>query len=99
MLNGFENQWLLFKNILKCNTHTQKKFFYRVSYFNLNQTKYSMLKEFNVNLDLTLIFSLKKCLTCSPDLNSIEYIKNINITEVLKYFQYGKFKKKIEVIE
>ena len=75
MLNGFENQWLLFKNILKYNTHTQIFLFYRVSYFNLNRTKYSMLQEYNANLDLTEIFGLKKSPACSPDLSPIEYIQ------------------------
>ena len=49
--------------------------FYRVSYFNLNRTKYSMLQEFDVNLDLTEIISLKKSPACSPDLCPIEYIR------------------------
>ena len=34
--------------------------FYRVSYLNLNRTKYSILQGFDVNLDLTEIFGLKK---------------------------------------
>ena len=41
------------KNILLCDTHTQIFLFYRVSNFNLNRTKYSMLQEFYVNLNLT----------------------------------------------
>ena len=52
------------KKFLKCNTHTQ--IFFRVSYFNLNRTKYSMLQEFDANLDQTEIFSLKKSPPCSP---------------------------------
>ena len=34
-----------------------------------------MLQEFDVDLDLTVVFSLKKGLTCSPDLSPIEYIQ------------------------
>ena len=34
-----------------------------------------MLQEFDVNLDLTEIFSLKKSPTCSPDLSPIQYIQ------------------------
>ena len=49
--------------------------FYRGSYFDLNWTKYFMLQEFDVNLDLTEIFGLKKNLACSPDLSPIEYIR------------------------
>ena len=33
---------------------------YRVSYFDLNLTKYFMLQEFDVDLDLAAVFSLKK---------------------------------------
>ena len=37
------------------------KYFYdRFPYFNLNRTKYCMSQEFDVNLDLTEIFSFKK---------------------------------------
>ena len=68
-------------------THTQKLLFYRVSYFYSNRTKYSVLQEFDIDLDLTEIISLKKIPTCSPDLNSIERIGNINITRILKHFQ------------
>ena len=74
MLKGFENQWILFKNILKCRTHTQI-FFNRVSYFNLNRTKYSMLQEYDVDLDLTALFSLKTSPACCPNLSLIEYIQ------------------------
>ena len=66
------------KNILKWNPHTQIFLFYRVSYFNLNWTEYSMLQEFDVNLDLAEIFSLKKSPACSPDLSPIEYIREYN---------------------
>ena len=74
LLNGFENHWLLFNNILKCNTNTQIFLFNRVSYFNLNRNKYSMLQEFDVNLDLTEIFSLKESSPCSKVESQIEYI-------------------------
>ena len=96
MLNGFENQWLLFKNILKLNAHTQIFLFYRASYFNLNRTKYFMLQEFDVNLDLTGIFSLKKSSICSPGLNTLNTFWNINITEHQKHFYNGEFKTKFK---
>ena len=35
-------------------------FNYRYPYFNLNRTKYCMSQEFDVNLDLTAVFSFKK---------------------------------------
>ena len=33
-----------------------------------------MLQEFDVNFDLTAVFSLKISSTCSPDLSPIEHI-------------------------
>ena len=51
-----------------------------------------MLQEFDINLDLTEIFSLKKSPICSPDLNPLNTFRNINTTEALKHFQYGEFK-------
>ena len=39
-----------------------------------------MLQEFNVNLDLIEILSLKKSPTCSPVLNSFNTFENLNIT-------------------
>ena len=50
----------LYLIIFYCCTHAQIFLFYKVSYFNLNRTKYSMLQEFDVNLDLTAVFYLKK---------------------------------------
>ena len=79
-------------NILKCCTHTQIFLFYRVSYFNLNRTKYSVLQELDVDLDLIEIFSLKISSTCSPGLKRLSTFGNINITEDLKNFQYSEFK-------
>ena len=86
LLNGFENHWLLLKNILKCSTHTRIFLLYRVSYFNLNRTKYSMLQEFDVNLDLTEIFSLMKNPACSTDLSPIEYIQEYKYYWISKTF-------------
>ena len=40
-----------------------------------------MLQEFDVNLDLTEIFGLKKSPACSPDLNSLNTFENISIIE------------------
>ena len=59
LLNEFESQWSLFNNIFKCCIHT-KTLFYIVSYFNMNRTKYSVLLELDIDLDLTEVFSLKK---------------------------------------
>ena len=33
---------------------------YIISYLDLNRTKYSVLQEFDADLDLTAVFSLKK---------------------------------------
>ena len=60
--------------------------FDRGSYFDLNRTKYFMLQEFDVNLDLTEIFGLKKSLACSPDLNPIEYIRKYKYYWISKTF-------------
>ena len=49
--------------------------FFRDSYLNLNRTKYFVLREFEIDLDLTEVFSLKKSSTCSPDLIPIEHIR------------------------
>ena len=48
--------------------------FYRVLYFDLNRTKYFVLREFKIDLDMTLVFSLKQSPTCNPELSPIEYI-------------------------
>ena len=48
------------KFILKYNTHTQIYFMIDFHIFNLNRTKYTLSQEFDVNLDLTEVFSLKK---------------------------------------
>ena len=52
-----------------------------------------MLKEFNIDLNLTAIFSLKKSPTCNSDLSLLSPFGNINITKVLKYFQNGELNK------
>ena len=57
---------------------SSKKVYYRVWYLDLNRTKYSVLQEFDIDLDLTAVFSLKKILTCSSDLRPIEHIRDIN---------------------
>ena len=41
--------------------------FYRILNFDSNRTKYSVLQEIDIDLDLTAVFSLKKSPTCSPD--------------------------------
>ena len=48
--------------------------FYKISYFDLNWTKYSMLHEFKIDIDLTEVFCLKKSSTCSSKLSPIEHI-------------------------
>ena len=59
-----------------------------------------MLQEFDVNLDLTEIFSLKKISAYSSDLSLIEYIREYKyITEVLNHFQYGDFKTRLKFIK
>ena len=70
----------------------QKNVFYWVSYLDLNRTIYSVLQEFDIDLDLTAVFCLKK----SPDSSLIEHIGNINITKALKHFQYGEFKTRLD---
>ena len=45
-----------------------------------------MLQEFDVNLDLTEIFNLKKSSICILGLNTLNTFRNINITEALKHF-------------
>ena len=57
-----------------------------------------MLQEFNVNLDLTEIFCIKKSSICSPGLNPFNTFGNINTTEALKQFQYGEFKTRFKFI-
>ena len=56
-------------------TQTKNTFyFYKVSYLHLNRTKYFVLQEFDIDLNLTAAFDLKKSQTCSPDLTPIELI-------------------------
>ena len=50
-----------------------------------------MLQQLDIDLDLTAVFSLKKY----PDSCPIEHIGNVNITEALKYFQYGELKTRL----
>ena len=56
-----------------------------------------MVQDIDIVVDLTAAISLKKSLPCSSGLSPLNTFKNINITEALKHFQYGKLKKKIEV--
>ena len=59
-----------------------------------------MFHKFDVNLDLTEIISLKKNPAFNPDLSPIEYIRKYKyILEVLKHFQYGKFKTRLMFIK
>ena len=58
-----------------------------------------MLQEFDVNLDLTVIFGLKKSSTCSPDLSPIEYIWEYKYYSSSKTFQYGEFKTRLKFIK
>ena len=74
--------------------------FYKVWYFDLNRTINSVVQEVDIDADLTVVFSLKKSSSCSSDLSPIEHIfLNINITEVLKHFQYGEFKTRLKFIK
>ena len=58
-----------------------------------------MVQEFDIDVDLRAVFGLKKSPPCSPDLSPIEHIGNINITEVLNYFQYSEFKTRLKFIK
>ena len=64
----------IFNNFLKYRIHTQNFCFYRVSHIDLNRTKYSALHKVKIDLDLTVVFGLKKSSTRKPDLNQIEHI-------------------------
>ena len=74
MLNGFESQWPLFNNDLKLVLILKYFYMFRVSYFDLNQNKYTIFQEFDIGLDLIAVFSLKKSPTCSLELSPIENI-------------------------
>ena len=65
-------------------------------YLDLNRTINSVVQEVDFDVDLTAVFSLKKSSTCSSDLNPLNTSENINITEALKHFRYGKFKTKLK---
>ena len=52
-----------------------QKYLYSYLYFDLNRTKYSVLQEINIDLDLIAVFSLKQSQTCSPYWSLIEYIR------------------------
>ena len=57
-----------------------------------------MKQEIDIDVDLIAVFSLKKSQTCHLNLSTIEYIRNINFTESQKYFQYGEFKTRFNII-
>ena len=46
----------------------------RVSSFDLNRTEYSMLQEFDIDLDLRAVFCFKETPPCSLDLSPIGHI-------------------------
>ena len=58
-----------------------------------------MVQEADIDLDLIAVFSLKKSSSCSSDLNPLNTFQNINITEILKHFRYGEFKKRLKFIK
>ena len=62
---------IIFLNVLLI---LKKSYFYRVSYFDLNLIKGSVLSEFDIDLDLTAVFNLKKSSTCSLYLSQIEHV-------------------------
>ena len=72
---------------------------YRVLYFYLNRTINSVVKEIDIDVDLTAVFSLNKISLCSSDLNPLNTFGNINITEALKHFQYDEFKLRLKFIK
>ena len=55
-----------------------------------------MSQEFDVNLDLTEVFSFKKSPITVQTLAQLNTFRNINTTEVLKHFQYGEFKTRLK---
>ena len=93
LLNGFENQWLLFKNILKCNAHTQKLLFYRVMYFDLNRTINSVVQEVDIDVDLTAVFSVKTSPACNPDFSLIVHIWEYKYYLISLHFNIVSFKR------
>ena len=58
-----------------------------------------MLQEFDVNLDLTEIFSLKKSPDCSPDLSLLEYIREYKYCWSSKIFLIWRVYNEIEVYQ
>ena len=58
-----------------------------------------MVQEVDIDVDLTVVFSLKKSSPCSPDLNQLNTFENINIAEALKHFRYGEFKTRLKFIK
>ena len=58
-----------------------------------------MLQQSDIDLDLTAVFSLKKCPTCSPYLSQLNTFGNINTIEDLKQFQYDRFKIRLKFIK
>ena len=58
-----------------------------------------MLQELDTDLDLTPEFSHKKSQACSPSLIQLSTFGNINITEDLKHFQYGRFETRLKFIK
>ena len=55
-----------------------------------------MSQEFDVNLDLTEIFSFKKSPIAVQTLARLNTFGNINTTEILKHFQYQSDLKKLK---
>ena len=76
-----------------------KILFYRIFYYDLNRTINSVVKEIDIDVDLTAVFSLKKSSPCISDLNPLNTFENINITEALKHFRYGEFKTRFKFIK
>ena len=56
------------------------------------------MHKFDIDLDLTAVFSLKNCPTCRSDLSPIEQIRK-KIIEVRKHFKYSKFKTRLMFIK
>ena len=72
--NGYESQWPLLIIFKKYYSYSKTIYFYKFWYHNFNRTKYSVLQEFDIDLDLTAVFRLKKI---QPSVQTFSPIKHI----------------------
>ena len=57
------------------------------------------VQEFDINFNLTAVFSLKKILTSSSDLSLIGYVWKYKYYWKSKAFEYGEFKMRLKFIK